>query len=229
MGLSELIKGYSRQSDYTRKTSALAEARKEFEVKRGEFVEEVNRSYRNLLDFDPFLSHAKNIQWDKLARENPEQFTRLKDEHERRLMRIQEIRAQHAERSKHGREAAQAEAERQFVKAHPEYRDEAKLDSFREEIAQFLGELQYSPDDISSMLDHRFFLLAKEALEGRNLRKAMNKMKDKKVPLKAARVQRPGSGGNEQRGQSKAIKALKEKAKASGRMSDLMRLVDAIN
>ena len=74
--LDELTKGYSRQSDYTRKTQQLAEDRRSLE---GELVQtrESRIQYgQQLQNLEQLLEQAtpKEPDWDRLHRENPDEY-----------------------------------------------------------------------------------------------------------------------------------------------------------
>lgn len=72
----ELINGYSRQADYTRKAQALAEERKAFQAQQTQAVresDEVAKMRAVLLGLDHKLSQYDNVNWAELNAKNPQQ------------------------------------------------------------------------------------------------------------------------------------------------------------
>jgi len=96
--LSELLAGYSRQSDYTRKTQALATDRKAFEQEHGS-VRQERAEYANLL---PQLRKAlesgmgSEPNWDALQKEDPAKFAAEWASWQRRKVNVDAVKAEEA-------------------------------------------------------------------------------------------------------------------------------------
>ena len=79
--LDELLKGYSRTADYTRKTQAIAEARKQAEAEAAMAREERQRYAQTLEALDATLRQLQppEIDWDRLYQENPVEWVRQRE------------------------------------------------------------------------------------------------------------------------------------------------------
>lgn len=77
---SELIKGYQRQADYTKKTQAAAELRKQAETK----LSQADAAIQVIGDIESevnalIMGDVKNIDWDELRVNDTAEFLRLKE------------------------------------------------------------------------------------------------------------------------------------------------------
>ncbi len=174
------------------------------------------------------LLSSGDIPWEKIKATNPEAYARLKGESDHLRQRIEHLRATRSGINSKHREAALIHAKQQFLEAFPDLQDTNAYDKFQDEIADFLeNEMNYSSEETDNMADVRFAMLAKEAMEGRKLKAALKAAREKKIPLAPTRVQRPGTGDAE-KSRNKEAAALHNKAKQSGRVSDLMKYVETI-
>lgn len=82
--LDELQSGYIKQSDYTKKTSELAEQRKAIEAQANAIQQERNQYAQALgqmqSDADRQLNEYKQIDWDQLREQDPMLFMQRRDE-----------------------------------------------------------------------------------------------------------------------------------------------------
>jgi len=76
VSLDEMLKGYQRQSDYTRKTQALAEERKQNQQLVNEYSQRLAQvsQLAEQLQANPEIPEP-NINWDKLYHEDPVEWT----------------------------------------------------------------------------------------------------------------------------------------------------------
>ena len=79
--LEELLKGYSRTADYTRKTQAISQIRKEAEAEAASAREERQRYAQTLQALSQQLQQMQppEIDWDKLYQENPVEWMRQRE------------------------------------------------------------------------------------------------------------------------------------------------------
>lgn len=85
--LGELKNGYTRHSDYTRKTQELSEQRKQVEAYAKEAEAKANDLVRQrfelvALDVEKKLKDYNQVDWKTLARTNPNDYTALKAEYD---------------------------------------------------------------------------------------------------------------------------------------------------
>lgn len=89
---AELVKGYQRQADYTRKTQALAEDRKAIESDRAMVSETL--ATLNAIGGDVeklIMGDVSNIDWDDLRSNDPSEYLRMKEVVQRRQGALKEI------------------------------------------------------------------------------------------------------------------------------------------
>lgn len=82
---AELIKGYQRQADYTRKTTAVANERKAVEADRAK----VDESLKALYDLETeiqtlVMGDVGSVNWDELRDNDPSEYLRMKEVVEKR-------------------------------------------------------------------------------------------------------------------------------------------------
>lgn len=94
---AELVKGYQRQADYTRKTQAVAEERKALEADRAKLDESVKalaaiESEVNAL----VMGDLSSINWDELRDTDPSEYLRMKEVVEKRQGALKQLSEQRA-------------------------------------------------------------------------------------------------------------------------------------
>lgn len=224
--LEELLAGYSRNQDYTRKTMKLAEERKaaqaEFEAVRQERV-----AYSQLLGaMQQQIEAASSVEpdWDRLRVEDPIEFGVQWAEHQRQQQKLQAIRAEQSrlaqiEQQQQVMQAAQSlEREKQLlVSAIPEWRNAEKARTERAEIIDYGKRIGFSEQELSSIFDHRAVVALRKAyLYDKALAR---KTSVKPVEKAAAPVLRPGSANTAPRPASDLTRAKQRLAK-SGSVQD---------
>ena len=100
--LDELLKGYSRQSDYTKKTQEVSEQRKEVETLKSQYQAEMNQiqserghyveALQALLDGSMgTLDEFANVNWEELKRDDPIEFVTKKEEFREKQEKMQAV------------------------------------------------------------------------------------------------------------------------------------------
>ena len=231
--MSELAAGYSRLQDYKAKTAEVAEMKRQAEQERLTELARVQETqgqlrqlieqYQNLnpLGEPPSRSMLNPNSMDY----NPEQYMREKAEYDARMadyyqstQQLQQIREQE-QRYQAEQQQAVIRAEMDKLKTvWPEFYDETKADavrgSFLEGLKQNYG---IDPQTVSSVLDHRFYLIAKDALAYRGVKKDAPSVSAKlKVKPK---VVKPGTR-TQSKPQAKQLAEARARLKRSGRESD---------
>lgn len=172
--LDEALKGYSRTSDYTRKTQELATQRKaqetEFQQVKGErqmYAQRLAQVQQLMLDLTP-----QEPDWTKVQTETPEQFPGLWAQwsaHKDRLKALADERAaadaavqrdQETERHTY----LQREHE-SLVAALPEWKDAEKAKAAKAQMVGYVKNLGYSTEDIGRITDHRLIVLIDKAMK----------------------------------------------------------------
>jgi hypothetical protein len=197
--LDELLKGYSRTADYTRKTQAIAEARKVAEAEAAQAREERQRYAQTLQVLEAQLKSAQppEIDWDRLYQENPVEWVR-----QRELVRTRQEQQAWVENQRRALAEKQALEEQQvaeqtleverakLLEQLPEWRDATKARAEKAKIVSYATEkLGFTTDEISDLYDARAVLALRKAMlydevmsRQQNLRP---KIQQKAKPMKA--------------------------------------------
>lgn len=225
--LDELLSGYSRTSDYTRKTQELAEQRKAIESETAAARAARERYGQMLEQLDEVLQAQAPAEpdWDTLRKQNPAEFAAQWAEHQR--FRADQAAVQ-AERQRIEGELQQDRAaqmqtvlntERQrLIEAIPEWKDPEKAKAEKADLMKYAMDLGYTEEDLSQVYDHRVMLLVRKAkLYDEMTTKGREKVKEKTA---AAKVLKPGAPQATNRGKKTARKRALGKLAQTGRVQD---------
>ena len=239
--LDELMKGYSRQSDYTKKTQDISEQRKEFEELSKQYTDEISQIQNERGQYVQALEHAiktslsgaeqfANIDWERLRSEDPVEFALKKDEYRDLQDKVRQNQQEQA-----SIQQKQQEDYRKNLKEHlkkendlllekmPEWGDSKKQKGIAEGIRTFAKSIGFSDEEIGGLSDHRSLITIHKAKLYDDLQKA--DVKSKKVKNKP-RVVRAGSGvqkGSEKR--SKRASQMK-RLQGTGHLDDATALLE---
>ena len=230
VGIEELKNGYQRQADYTRKSQALAEQRKETEQIQSERqrLEQERQMDANGLQMlqeqqSSKLQEFDSVDWETLKAEDPYQYMIKKDEYRDAQEKVNNVAQQQALIQQERNEEMQR-AKAQFVQqeynklvdALPEWKD--KDSTIKKDIQEYAKSVGFLPEEISQLSDHRSVLVIKKAMEYDKLTKkvAPKKKAVKKVP----KVQKSGRGNSKEEAAVDAIKKKRARLQKSGKQDD---------
>jgi hypothetical protein len=230
VGIEELKNGYQRQADYTRKSQALAEQRKETEQIQSERqrLEQERQMYANGLQMLQEQQLAKlkdfdNVDWEGLKTEDPYQYMIKKDEYRDAQERITNlVQEQQAVQQEQAQQAQQARAHfvqqeySRLVQALPEWNDSKS--TIKKDVQDYAISAGFLPEEVSQLADHRSVLIIKKAMEYDKLttKVAPKKKAVKKVP----KVQKSGRGNSKEDVAAEAIKKKRARLQKSGKQDD---------
>ena len=230
VGIDELKNGYQRQADYTRKSQALAEQRKETEAIQSERMqlEQERQMYANGLQMLQEQQSAKlkdfeSVEWESLKAEDPYQYMIKKDEYRDAQERVNNLVAeQQMVQQEQAQQAQQARAHfvqqeySRLVQSLPEWND--KNSTIKKDIQEYATSVGFKPEEISQLADHRSVLIIKKAMEYDKLttKVAPKKKAVKKVP----KVQKSGRGNSKEDVAAEAIKKKRTRLQKSGKQQD---------
>lgn len=168
----EIRQGYLRTADYTRKTTALAEERKQLGAHAQAVLTE-RQQYAALL---PALqqqlqsSQAADPNWEELAAIDPVEFNRLWAAKQIRDQKLQAVQSeQHRlaamqDQEREQRDAQHTAAERErLVAANPAWKDPDKWTADRTALREYAGRYGYTKEELSNVTDHRIVLILHKA------------------------------------------------------------------
>jgi hypothetical protein len=231
--LDELIKGYSRTSDYTKKTQTLAEQRKAVESERTKIDEAAK-----LRD-----TYAQRLQViEQMLTQPTEDLTALKDndpvgyaikvaENMEREKQLQAVRAEResvqarqvAENQERLKSHIAQEAER-LRSAIPDFSDEVKGEVIRKEIRDYAKSVGWSDQELSQVYDHRAVLTLYRAMQFDKLQKS--KPAVQKRVAEAPKSLAPGVGSQRLDKDGEMVKKLTKQLKQTGRPRDAAKLFE---
>jgi hypothetical protein len=230
VGIEELKNGYQRQADYTRKSQALAEQRKETEAIQSERqrLEQERQMYANGLRMLQEQQNAKlqefnSVDWDTLKNEDPYAYMIKREEFRDAQEKVQNVVQQQQyvqQEQMQQQQAAKAEFVRaeyaRLIEALPEWED--KSSTIKKDIREYATTVGFRPEEIDQLADHRSVLVIKKAMEYDKLTKkvAPKKKAVKKVP----KVQKSGRGNSKEDSKVDAIKKKRARLQKSGKQDD---------
>jgi hypothetical protein len=170
--LDEMLKGYQRQSDYTRKTQALAEERKQNQQLVNEYSQRLAQvsQLAEQLQANPEIPEP-NINWDKLYHEDPVEWTVQRqlynDRQQLRAQRHQQLEVvkQEQQRLQQQQFASHLEEQRQrLLELVPEWQDAEVAKSEKSAIREFAKQ-QYgmTDNDVNQAFDARLVSMLRDA------------------------------------------------------------------
>jgi len=232
--LDELLKGYSRTADYTKKTQEVAEARKAVESERQK-IEEASRLR------DQYAERLSVIEQMLNQTEKAEDLSALKETDPigyavrvaEQAEREKQLTAVRAERQRLAQQQQAEQSER--LKAHlaseaaklrdaiPEISDEVKGEVVKREIREFAKSIGFSDQELAQVYDSRAVLTLYKAMQYDKLQKGKSQV-TKKVNA-APKMLKPGTSTPEA-SESETTKRMRAQLKKSGKKDDAARLFE---
>lgn len=233
--LSELIRGYSREADYTRKTQALAEFRRAEEARLDAEAQRVATVYGRKLEALELALREMEPQepdWDTLRREDPAEFAAQFAEHQRHRERKAAVQAERARvqqelaEAQERRLAAVLETERaKLIEAIPEWQDPAVASEGKKRLADYATRTYgYTPEDLSQVYDHRLMVILDKARRYDELQVKGEGLKGK---AKAQQTLTPGGRKSAPRkgGKARKHRDARNRLVRSGRVEDAAAVI----
>lgn len=171
---NELINGYQRQQDYTRKTESLAiekqQANEDYERQNKVFQERISEAEkltdlaRKQLGLD-----AKGL--DDIMLNDPVEGTRRKHELEMRARALGEQQRAINAAQQQDRIKFQKEQERKVRLEIPEMADPVKRPKFVQDMRTYLDRMGFRDEEINGVSDSRYFKLIHDGMKWNNLQR----------------------------------------------------------
>jgi len=224
--IDELLNGYSRTQDYTRKTQKLAEERKAA-MAEIDNVRQERAQYSQLLDVMRQQiegNQANQVDWDRLRSEDPIEYSVQWAEHQRQQERLQAVRAEQQRLAEIQQQEQLAQVEQTvqkerelLVQAIPEWSKAETAQSEKAGIRDFAKRVGFTEQEVASIVDHRAVVMLRNAYLYDKL--MSNKGQVKPVQKSASPVMRPGSANTAPKPSSDLSKAKQRLAK-TGSLQD---------
>jgi len=233
VSLDELKAGYSRDSDYRQKTHSLSQERKSLEEQKNSLRQSYETRLKELNDTiataDEFIRQQQGGQdLQKLFDEDPVAAARLEFQLRQQSEKIEDMKSK--------ARAAQQKQYNDFLETQkelaaqriPEFADPNKADTFKLNMRNTLRDYGFNDQEIGTLADHRFLMVAKDAMNYKSLqnKKPIVQKKIANAPkvIKSGVAKQNVSSGRE------VIRNKINKLKKSGSMNDAKSaLLDIIN
>ena len=175
VSLDELKAGYSRDSDYRQKTHQLSMERKDLDVQKNGLRQSYDAKLSELNELiataDATVRQTQgSTDLQKLYEEDPTQAAKLDFELRQQQSRIQDMKGRAREaQAKQYNEFLETQRELAATKI-PEYSDPGKADQFKINMRNSLKSYGFNDEEIGSLADHRFLMVAKDAMSYKSLK-----------------------------------------------------------
>jgi len=224
--LDELKSGYSRDSDYRQKTHTLGLEKRDLETQKNSLRQSYDTRLSELNDLiataDATVRQQQGSEdLQKLYDEDPTAAARLDYQLRQQNRQLEEVRskAKEAQQSQYN-EFLNTQRELAATKI-PEFADPNKADTFKVNMRNSLRNYGFNDSEIGSLADHRFLMVAKDAMSYQNL-------KDKKpiVQKKVANAPRVVKSGVAKSNTSSGREQIRQKI---GKLAKTGHIKDAQN
>ena len=237
--LDELLKGYSRQSSFTRKTQELAEQRKAFDNAQQQMATEYHQIQAERQQYEATLNNIlensnldkfANVDWETLKMTDPLEYMTKRQEQQDAKEKVRELQAQRDQAAAN----SQAESDRLYsqskaenakflVEAIPEFQDPEKQPKLISDLRKFgLGQ-GFSEEELNGLIDWRSIVVLDKARRYDQIQNA--DLKTKKVKNKP-RVVRSGSSVTRSEGSKKTRTAKMKRLQRTGHVDDAVTLLE---
>lgn len=209
------------QSDYTRKTQALADERKNLDAMKAK-IQEMESAYNDKIsEIDALIGNEEAaIDWDDLAEHDPSEYLR-----KQREIQAKKSKAKDAAKLKQQRKQERAAEESQkLLSKLPSWSDPEVQ---KKEVALTLKAMEsagYTNEDLGNEVDHRLYLLAVKAAKYDELQ--ANKATAKKRVAKAPKTVRAVKG--KAKGRPTEMEDAKAKLAKTGSKQDALAALKLI-
>jgi len=198
----ELVRGYSRQSDYTKKTQELAEYRKQLDGGAQHLQNEIAQTQAARQEYVNAMSQAiesnysvakqfENIDWERLKTEDREEYLTKRDEYREVQEKIQDLRYKQQGAYEQQNREMQTQHSRLLQEEHakmvqiiPEWNDPDTQRAIAKSVGEFALSRGYTQEELNQLVDHRSILVLMEAkafsdMQGKQLKARAKKVKNK--------------------------------------------------
>jgi len=229
----ELVNGYSRQQDYTRKTQELSQQRKTIEQKQSE-LEQRDAIYSQLLPkMEAQLNSAlgEEPDWNSLYEDDPVGYVRQQQVWNEQKQKLEAVQAEQqrlqqesfVEQQKLIQQQVE-EGQTKLLEVIPEWQNQEVANKEKAEIASYATEvLGYTQEEINSVYDWRALLGLRKAWLSDKIAETVKKKPTQKAP---ARVARPGTANK--RKSVAPVKRAKQRLAKSGKLQDAAKVFEQL-
>ena len=234
VSLDELKAGYSRDSDYRQKTHSLGMEKRDLETQKNSLRQTYDTRLSELNDListaNQFVEQKQGGQdLAKLYQEDPTEAARLDFQLRQEKQHIESLKAT-AREAQNKQYETYLETQKELAATKiPEFSDPNKADSFKLNMRNTLRDYGFNDQEIGSLADHRFLMVAKDAMSFKS-QKDKRPIVSKKV-ANAPKVLKAGvaksnvsSGREEVRNKIKTLRKTGHIRDAQSAIADMINL-----
>jgi hypothetical protein len=241
VSLDELLSGYSRQSDYTRKTQEIAGERKGMEELQQQYNSQVAQIQQERQQYMDALTNIiagqgseiekfANVNWDELREADPIEYVTTREQYREAQERIQSMQYQQAQVAQ-AQQAQMNQARHEMLKvergklveALPEWDEPGTQKELANTLQSYAKTQGFTQEELTELIDHRSILVLLKAHKYDQLQNS--DVKSKKLKNKP-KVIRSGTGTTS-KGTSKSKRAAKMKRlQSSGHVDDAVSILE---
>ena len=238
----ELLKGYSRQADYTKKTQELAEHRKEMdnafayyqnEVQqtqqaRAQYVDAVESAIQNNY---AHLQQFANVDWERLKLEDREEYLTKRDDYRQAQEQIDGLKQEHHAAAEKQQVEMQEQHKRVWAEEHekmsqaiPDWKDDEKRMAISKAVGEYALARGYTQEELNQLVDHRSIIMLMKAKAYEDIQQKQTAVRSKKVKNKPKVIR--SKAKKDKVSDSKRIRTAKiGRLKESGHVNDAADLI----
>lgn len=232
----ELLAGYSRQADYTRKSQVLSEQRQKADSELAATQQERQRYLSQLEQFntqaDSKIDELAKTDWTQLKEEDPTEYMLKRDQYRelqenKRMVEDEQnnlqLKSQQENQVKWNEELGRQQEI--MVQRLPEWTDPDKGPKLKQNIKSFAVKKGFTEQEVSSLIDARSVDVLHKAMLYENL--LATKISGKKAKV-VPKVTRPGSPASKGEISGDKVKAQRARLRKSGHINDASSLIESL-
>ena len=241
VSLNELKEGYSKGSDYTKKTMELGEQRRSLDSeldaisKDKQAVKQMREEYAQKLQVvEQNLQTDENIDWVTLAQTDPTDYAVKKAEYDRKKelqLQVQQEKQKLAQEQRKEQERIyqkHIENERgKLIEVMPIFGDQKKAPKLMKDISEFAMKQGYTEQEVSMVVDHRAVRTLHDAMKYNQLLEKKN-LQGKKVKPISRVVSSEGKNNTRSTDKQVRVNDRMKQLKKSGNVKDAEKLLSAM-
>lgn len=241
VSLDELKEGYSKGSDYTKKTMELSEQRRSLDTeldtisKDKEAVKKMREEYAQKLQVvEQNIQTDDNIDWVTLAQSDPTDYAVKKAEYDRKKelqLQVQQEKQRLAQEQRKEQEQIyqnHIQNERgKLIELMPVFGDEQKAPKLMKDIGEFAMKQGYTEQEVNMVVDHRAVKTLHDAMKYNQLLEKKG-LRDKKVKPANRVVSSEGKNNTRSTDKQMRVNDRMKKLQKSGNIKDAQKVLSAM-
>jgi len=232
----ELLAGYSRQADYTRKSQVLSEQRQKADAELAATQQERQRYQSQLEQFntqaDSKIDELAKTDWTRLKEEDPTEYMLKRDQYRELQENKRTVEDEQKNLQLKSQQENQAKWQEELgrqqeimVQRLPEWTDPDKGPKLKQNIKSFAVKKGFTEQEVNSLIDARSVDVLHKAMLYENL--LATKISGKKAKV-VPKVTRPGSPATKGEISSDKVKAQRARLRKSGHLNDAKSVIESL-